>query len=234
MNGFDTVVILAAGRGSRMGGETPKVLLEVAGKPILQHVIDYWKDSVTDFVFVCGKNWERLTNYIAGTGLDHWTFIEQPEPRGIADAVHKTMNIVSDKFIVALGDCVQVGHFDYPANLELGCGIWATPYQKYLNQGCRVKVSWKGDIHKIIEKDDADYPGIGTYFFDKRVFKYIKETKPSTVRNEVEISDVMENMIEDKLNIKAVPFYGDYINFTTPADVVYAEKLFDLGVKIKV
>ena len=51
----DTVVILAAGRGTRMGSEMPKVLLDIGGKPVLQYAIDFWKkEGVSNFIFVLG------------------------------------------------------------------------------------------------------------------------------------------------------------------------------------
>ncbi len=58
-------IILAAGRGSRLGSltdETPKPMMEVAGKPLLQHQIDaYRKVGVEDIVVVRGYLAERIT-----------------------------------------------------------------------------------------------------------------------------------------------------------------------------
>ncbi len=233
MNGFDTCVVLAAGRGSRMGGETPKVLLEVGGKPVLQHIIDYWKPFVTDFVFVVGYKWEMVTDYIASTGLDHWTFVLQPQQKGIADAVRQAKIAVQDKFIVALGDCLNVGTFEpFPSDLDQGYAYWNNQYLNAVNHGCSVDIDWKGNVVAIEEKPNVRMSGMGVYWFDKKVFKYINETPVSPKRNEVEISDTIKLMIQSGEKIKAIRFNGEPVNCTTPDDIEYAEKLLDMRVRV--
>ena len=53
------VIILAAGKGTRMGSNTPKVLSKLASKPLLQHVIDtcsQLSNSKLHIVVGVGKN----------------------------------------------------------------------------------------------------------------------------------------------------------------------------------
>ncbi len=98
-------VILAAGKGSRMGSERPKVLLEIAGKPILQHLIESIRASGIDDapVVVVGKD--------GGSGVCE-TFGEtcgyavQEEPLGTGHAVMCARETVgeSDAVIVLYGD----------------------------------------------------------------------------------------------------------------------------------
>jgi UDP-N-acetylglucosamine diphosphorylase / glucose-1-phosphate thymidylyltransferase / UDP-N-acetylgalactosamine diphosphorylase / glucosamine-1-phosphate N-acetyltransferase / galactosamine-1-phosphate N-acetyltransferase len=222
----NTVVILAAGRGTRMGCDIPKVMLQVAGKPILQHVIEFWEnEGASQFIFVLGHQQEIVRQYLINLELSEaWTYIIQPEQKGIANAISLTAPIVPDRFIVALGDCLNIGKFQYPANMIQGYGIWQNEYKLAQNYGCNVIVV-NGYIVSVFEKPPMDYAGMGTYFFDERVFNYIKKTPPGEIRNEVEISDVITNMVRDGQLIKAVPFVGHPINCTYPTDIEKANYL---------
>jgi NDP-sugar pyrophosphorylase family protein len=228
----DTCVILVAGKGTRMNSEIPKPLIEVSGEPIIDHIVDFWEHKgVRRFIFVVGYRKELLIYHLDSLRLKYYNFVIQDEQKGIAHAIYQVKDLVSGKFIIALGDFIQVGGFEYPDNLDIGYSIWANHYAKYQNQGCSVRVNWRGYITGITEKADIKYAGIGTYFFDERVFPYIKNTQPSSLRNEVEISDVMQTMIRDGQPLKAVPFYGDCVNCTTPGDIEYAEQILGIGVK---
>ena len=48
---------------------------------------------------------------------------------------------------------------------------------------------------------------------------YIDKTPPSNLRNEIEITDVIQNMIDNKEQIKPVFFKGNYLNVTFPEDL---------------
>jgi NDP-sugar pyrophosphorylase family protein len=224
----DTVVILAAGKGERMGGDIPKVMLEVAGKPILKHVIEFWERyKVKNFIFVLGHQYEYIRNYLIHVDLDHWTFVIQKEQKGIANAISLTENVVPDRFIVALGDCLNIGDFKYPVDMVQGYGILDNEYKNNQARGCSVIVV-NNHITSVFEKPPMDYAGIGTYFFDRMVFNYIRNTKPSSVRNEIDIADVMTNMVRDSHVIEAVPFRGYFINCTYPEDIERADKLLNV------
>ena len=235
MKRFNDCVVLCAGRGTRMGSEHPKVLIKVNGKPIVQYVIDYWKPYVNRFVFVVGYKSFEITRYLAQSGLKDYQIVVQQEQKGIAHALLQTESILSGNFIVALGDCIQKGHFLYPKSLQLGCGIWNGAgldeiYKSYsaFILSCDDREDW---ISKVIEKpktvDDIEnaHCGMGTYFFDMSVFKYIKNTDPSRLRNEIEITDVIQNMIDEGEEISPVSFDGEYINMTSPEDIIEAERM---------
>ena len=60
------VVILAAGRGTRMGGLTervPKSLLEVAGKTLLEHKFDILPDDVDEIIIVVGYLGDKIREW---------------------------------------------------------------------------------------------------------------------------------------------------------------------------
>ena len=81
-------------------------------------------------------------------------------------------------------------------------------------------------VYKVEEKPEIvsnNLCGMGFYFFDRRVFKYIEVAKPSTLRNEVEITNVIQDMIDKGERIAPVLFHGDYLNINYPRDVIRAE-----------
>ncbi len=78
-------VILAAGLGKRMKSDTPKVLHEVLGRPMLQHVIDAVKQlKPVKSVVVIGNGAEQVKEKIGGEGL---SFVLQKKLLGTGDAV---------------------------------------------------------------------------------------------------------------------------------------------------
>lgn len=221
----DTVVILAAGRGSRMQSDIPKVMIEVAGKPILDYVMEFWiNEGAHRFVFVLGYESAMIVKHLSKVLKRPFCLAYQKEQKGIAHAILQAEKLVPDNFIVALGDCLNLGKFTSDGGIELGYGLWVSQYHKQLELCCSARVE-NDRIVRIIEKAQAPYVGIGTYFFNRRIFKYIRSTQPSIYRNEIEITDVMQKAIDVGECFKPVYFYGDFVNCTTRQDIEYAEKL---------
>jgi bifunctional UDP-N-acetylglucosamine pyrophosphorylase/glucosamine-1-phosphate N-acetyltransferase len=79
------IVILAAGKGTRMKSSLPKVLHRLAGRPLLQHVVDA-AETVNDanILVVTGHGGKEVKSSICG---DHLRYIEQIEQLGTAHAV---------------------------------------------------------------------------------------------------------------------------------------------------
>lgn len=79
------VVILAAGKGTRMKSEKPKVLFEVAGKPMIDYVIDVAKKlNPKEIIVVVGNKSELVMSHLEGKGL---IFVEQSEQKGTGHAI---------------------------------------------------------------------------------------------------------------------------------------------------
>jgi len=86
MNGKLAVVIMAAGKGTRLKSRRPKVLHEVGGKPLLAHVIAAATHLVApgDIHVVIGHQAELVKAAVAATGVG---FVEQTEQRGTGHAI---------------------------------------------------------------------------------------------------------------------------------------------------
>ncbi|MFA9459229.1 bifunctional UDP-N-acetylglucosamine diphosphorylase/glucosamine-1-phosphate N-acetyltransferase GlmU [Thiohalorhabdus methylotrophus] len=89
-----TVVILAAGQGTRMRSDLPKVLHEVGGRPMVEHVLEATRSlSPSAIRLVVGHGAERVRERVEAPDV---TLVEQPEQRGTGHAVQCAGSDFSD------------------------------------------------------------------------------------------------------------------------------------------
>jgi D,D-heptose 1,7-bisphosphate phosphatase len=104
------IVILAGGKGTRLlerTGELPKPMVEVGGKPLLEHhVLLGRRYGCTDFLFLTGFGAEHIRNYF-GDG-SRWsvriTHYVESEPLGTGGALLNAFERLEDRFLVLYGD----------------------------------------------------------------------------------------------------------------------------------
>ena len=98
------ILILAAGKGTRMRSDLPKVLHTLAGKPLLGHVVDAAHElGATKICVVYGFGGEAVPQSMAD---DKLTFVLQAEQHGTGHAVQQALPQLSDKSVslVLYGD----------------------------------------------------------------------------------------------------------------------------------
>lgn len=108
------VIVLAAGKGTRMRSARPKVLHELAGKPLLGHVLDAAAHiAPTRIRVVVGAGGEQVAAAFPGRGVE---WVEQAEQRGTAHAVQQALPGLDDAAVALIlyGDVPLV----QPATLE--------------------------------------------------------------------------------------------------------------------
>ena len=103
------IVIMAAGKGTRLKSKRPKVLHEVGGKTLLRHVVDAARQIVPpeDIYVVVGHQADLVKDSIGATGVQ---FVDQTEQRGTGHAIQQTRPAVEGygDFIVLSGDVPQI------------------------------------------------------------------------------------------------------------------------------
>ncbi|NVK88235.1 MAG: bifunctional UDP-N-acetylglucosamine diphosphorylase/glucosamine-1-phosphate N-acetyltransferase GlmU [Gammaproteobacteria bacterium] len=105
-----SVVILAAGQGTRMRSSMPKVLHPIAGKPMLQHVIDTCKSLRADNIFVVyGHGGDQVQQAINDDSIQ-WVKQEQQLGTGHAVAQVKPFLNDQDKVLILYGDVPLIHH----------------------------------------------------------------------------------------------------------------------------
>ncbi|HET8707659.1 MAG TPA: NTP transferase domain-containing protein, partial [Pseudomonadales bacterium] len=99
-----TVVILAAGKGTRMKSALPKVLHTVAGKPMLQHVFDVAEQlQANKIICVIGHGADQIEKHFANRAVQ---WVEQAEQLGTGHAVQQVLPHIGadEKVLVLYGD----------------------------------------------------------------------------------------------------------------------------------
>lgn len=103
------IVVLAAGKGTRLKSKRPKVLHEIGGKTLLRHVVDAAREILPakDIHIVIGHQAEAVKSSLTGLAVG---FVEQKEQRGTGDAVRLAAGALSgyDHLLVLSGDAPLV------------------------------------------------------------------------------------------------------------------------------
>ena len=155
-----SVVILAAGQGKRMKSDLPKVLQPVAGRPLLQHVIDSARElAASDIHVVYGHGGERVRETLAAENV---TWALQAEQLGTGHAVQQAMPAVPDDHLVLIlfGDVplVQAATMQRLVEAAAGgeaLGVLSVRMQDPTGYG-RIVRDRAGTVARIVEHKDAN------------------------------------------------------------------------------
>ncbi|HMD13299.1 MAG TPA: nucleotidyltransferase family protein, partial [Bacteroidota bacterium] len=104
-------IIPVAGFGSRLRPHTftvPKVLLNVAGKPIIGHILDkIIEDGFDEATIIVGHLGDKIREYVQSHYRIHVDFIEQTEAKGLAHAIYLAKETFStEPILIILGDTI--------------------------------------------------------------------------------------------------------------------------------
>ncbi len=156
-----SVVILAAGKGTRMRSSLPKVLHTIAEKPMVEHVINSARHlGATNIYVVYGFGGDSLKQQVAGDDL---TFVEQVEQLGTGHAVDQASPFLTDDedVLVLYGDVplTKVSTLDslLAAKPENGMALLTVHLANPMGYGriVRAEVNGSQQVVGIIEQKDA-------------------------------------------------------------------------------
>jgi dTDP-glucose pyrophosphorylase len=229
-------VILAGGRGSRMypiSERFPKPLLPVANIPLVVHQLRLMRGlGIQDIVILIGYKGFEIPLAI-GDGSRHGVrvrYVEQPDMLGIAHAVGRVEPHVDRPFLLFLGDIYFV-----PDDLGLmlstfeqqgGGAVLAVkeePDLAAIRKNYAVVLDAKGHVVRVVEKP-RDPPnrlkGVGLYLFDLSVFDAVRRTPRTAMRDEYEITDTIQVMVDLGLTVRVAQSVRHDVNVTTPVDLL--------------
>ena len=229
-------VVLAAGKGTRLEPLTedkPKALVEVAGRPLIEHVFDSLIGlGIDGFVVVVGHLKEQIIERYGDAYRDvPITYAHQREQLGLAHAVLQAEPYVDEEFVLMLGDNV------FRANLEdvlrrqredradAAFLVEEVPIEEASRYGvCRTNEF--GEIVELIEKPDEPPSNLvmtGFYTFTPAIFHACHLVQPSD-RGEYELPDAVDLLIQSGRTIDAIRMDGWRIDVGYPEDREQAER----------
>lgn len=228
--------ILAGGRGTRMAPFSehyPKPLLPVANKPLVQHQIEIMrKVGITDILLVVGhKGYEIARVFGDGSHLGvNIRYVEQTQMLGIAHAVGRLESQADRPILLFLGDI-----FFVPGDLNImfqmfeeqhGGAVLAAKVEsdpKAIQKNFAMILDDRGLVRRVIEKPRHaanNLKGVGLYLFDLTIFDAIRRTPRTAMRDEYEITESIQVMIDDGLPVRVAKCIEDDINVTNPGDLL--------------
>jgi NDP-sugar pyrophosphorylase family protein len=239
-----TAVLLAAGRGKRLGALTadmPKPMLDIAGAPLISHIVDVFAAAGLErFVIVTGYLSEQIEVWAKiyerqNPGIRIVT-VRQPELNGTGGAIlaAKPHLASEDRFVFGWGD-ILMDRANYPRFVDHARN---DEYDLLLAVN-RVKDPFRGaavyvDAHLIVERIDEKPPkgtaktewnNAGLFATGQIIFEYIECLKPST-RGELELPAAISQMIADGRVVRAVDMRGFWSDVGTPEDLEAARAWF--------
>jgi glucose-1-phosphate thymidylyltransferase len=214
------VIIPLAGKGTRLRPHThitPKPMLKVAGKPVMDYVMDDVQrlGTVDQVVYITGHLKERVENHVRTTYGIPGVFIEQQVQDGTAGAVALARPYVDAPVLIIFVDTIFDADLSVINTIDADGIIWTEEVEDYQRFGV-VVTDADGNMTKIVEKPTepiSKRANIGLYYI--RNWKLLYEgidhvlTQPKN-KGEYFLTDAFQYMIEHGAKIRVIDVAGWY------------------------
>ncbi len=238
------VLILAAGRGARLaelGLAWRKALIPVGAASLLElHLATFAAEGARRFILVVDPGGAeiaaaaRAVTDSLGVTLE---LLVQPEPRGIGNATALAEPLLcGSPFVLVLGDTYYEPEDLQPALKDVArrrraavLSVRFVADEQRIRRECTIAVDERGMVRSIVEKPDkilSPLKPCGVYFFGPEIFDALRETPPSPLRGEVELTDAIQRLIDHTGNVGSRRTLARDLNVTYPADVLWANKMW--------
>lgn len=226
--GAPIAIILAAGKGTRMGGDLPKVLYEAHKKPLLRWVVDALQSAgIREQIVVVGYQAEMVKKAVGGVpGI---SFAVQHEQRGTGDAVAAAADairhsIVGDSdvcrrpVVIVCGDSPMLrpqsimSLLDRFYDKQYACLLGTAVTDDPTGLG-RIVRDTQDNFLKIVEEKDATEAqrticevNMSTYVFEAHaLLNAISQLKPDNAAGEYYVTDCPGMLLQNGKLVDAVP-----------------------------
>ena len=210
------VVIPLAGFGTRLRPHTftkPKPLINVAGKPVLGHVLDMFNNlPVDEFIFITGYLGDQIEQYVTQK-YPHLKarYFEQKELNGQSTAVYLAKDYLEGPMLIVFVDTIVETDLSMLKDEKADAVAWVKPVEDPRRFGVAI-VGENGYVTRLIEK-----PGdvknnlvvVGFYYLkDSQAFMHAIEEQIAQdikTKNEYFLADALQLMLDKGMKMRVQP-----------------------------
>ena len=209
-----SVIILAAGKGTRMRSQLPKVLQPLAGRPLLGHVIDTAKQLNADqIITIYGHGGEQVQQHFKHEQVQ---WVEQAEQLGTGHAVQMTLPVLPQDGIslILSGDvpCITPATLQKLLDASRGTGIGLVTLTLEDATGYGRIVRENGQIQAIVEHKDANEQqrqiqeiNTGIYCVSNaKLHQWLPQLTNNNAQGEYYLTDIVAMALADGLEVASV------------------------------
>ncbi|HEY2627447.1 MAG TPA: sugar phosphate nucleotidyltransferase [Candidatus Udaeobacter sp.] len=225
----DKAVLLAAGRGTRMReltADLPKPMIEVRGKPVLQHIVEGLRDAgVRQVLVIVGYRADAVQNFF-GDG-SRYSIEIQYTTQAVQDGTGRVVDLArkfagDSPFVLSYGD-ILVDPANYKRLLNLPQDVEAiisVTRGEDVSKGGAVFLNEEMELVDLREKSkpgEATSPwyNAGIYTFRPSIFEFTAKLKPSP-RGEYELTGAIRALAHSGKKVKALELTGEWADVRDP------------------
>jgi len=235
-----SVVILAAGQGTRMKSTTPKVLHEISGKPMLFHAIDAAQKISDDITVVlyhqAARIQEAIEAHYSGIHFHMQDAVQFPGTGGAMKDVHvrhsKALILNGDMPLVTMGALESLMQGDADINMSV------IKLDNPSGYG-RVVIS-QGNVVEIVEEKDCipaqkeiQTVNAGVYCVKKEVLEnYIPALSNENAQKEYYLTDIIKMAVDEgKIVHPVIVEEEEFKGVNSKLDLAHAEEILQRRIK---
>ena len=209
-----------------MTADLPKPMLEVRGKPVLQHIVEGLREAgLQDFLIIVGYHADAVRNFF-GDGSRYNVKVQyatQVVQDGTGRVVDLARNFVEESpFVLSYGD-ILVERANYKRLLDLPDDVEAIIAVKRGEDVSKGGAVFLNDRMELLDLREKSLPGeptspwynAGIYTFRPSIFEFTAKLKPSP-RGEYELTDAIRELAQSGKNVKALELTGEWADVRDP------------------
>ncbi|WP_459884631.1 bifunctional UDP-N-acetylglucosamine diphosphorylase/glucosamine-1-phosphate N-acetyltransferase GlmU [Caminibacter profundus] len=226
------IIILAAGKGTRMKSKSAKVLHTLCDKPMIEYVIEESLKLTNSIDVVLNHQFDNVKEIVSKYPVN---IIKQDLENfpGTGGAV-KEVPIRGERVFVLNGDMPLIEAEELKKFLDINANIVMSVMNLANPDGYGRVVIENGNVKKIVEQKDANeaelkipYVNAGVYLFKKEILEnYLPKLSNNNAQKEYYLTDIIEMAVNDNKEIKAIEVNEEnFKGVNSKKDLAEAERI---------